>query len=178
MVWMADELPGWEGRLELWMVQGVSLAIDDDGDQRADGWIELPGLGEWRREWILFLRGHPAGHGSGRMSSCDHDGMADAPYLVALALFDQGADVPCRWRESPRPFWQQKAMPRTNSARNWPLTSCCGYGSGAMTAYLSRAAAAESLLLVELPMERLPEDLPRIKADWLNRVTQPPVSKH
>ena len=54
MVWMADELPGWEGRLELWMVQGVSLAIDDDGDQRADGWIELPGLGEWRREWILF----------------------------------------------------------------------------------------------------------------------------
>ena len=26
----------------------------------------------------------------------------------------------------------------------------------------------DSLLLVELPMERLPEDLPQIKADWLN----------
>ena len=33
---------------------------------------------------------------------------------------------------------------------------------------LQRAAAADSLLLVELPMERLPEDLPRIKADWLS----------
>ena len=33
---------------------------------------------------------------------------------------------------------------------------------------LQRAAAADSLLLVELPMERLPEDLPQIKADWLS----------
>ena len=33
---------------------------------------------------------------------------------------------------------------------------------------LKRAAAAESLLLVELPMERLPEDLPVLKAAWLN----------
>ena len=33
---------------------------------------------------------------------------------------------------------------------------------------LQRAAGADSLLLVELPMERLPEDVPRLKADWLN----------
>ena len=33
---------------------------------------------------------------------------------------------------------------------------------------LQRAAGAASLLLVELPMERLPEDVPRLKADWLN----------
>ena len=33
---------------------------------------------------------------------------------------------------------------------------------------LQRAAGADSLLLVELPMERLPEDVPRIKAAWLN----------
>ena len=33
---------------------------------------------------------------------------------------------------------------------------------------LRRACGVESLLLVELPMECLPEDLPRIKADWLN----------
>ena len=33
---------------------------------------------------------------------------------------------------------------------------------------LQRAAGADSLLLVELPMERLPEDVPRLKADWTN----------
>ena len=33
---------------------------------------------------------------------------------------------------------------------------------------LQRAAGADSLLLVELPMERLSEDVPRLKADWLN----------
>ena len=33
---------------------------------------------------------------------------------------------------------------------------------------LQRAAGADSLLLVELPMERLPEDLPVLKAAWLN----------
>ena len=32
---------------------------------------------------------------------------------------------------------------------------------------LQRAAGLYSLLLVELPMERLPEDLPAIKAAWL-----------
>ncbi len=30
---------------------------------------------------------------------------------------------------------------------------------------LQRAAGVDSLLLVELPMERLPEDVPRLKAD-------------
>ena len=33
---------------------------------------------------------------------------------------------------------------------------------------LQRAAGADSLLLVELPLERLPEDVPRLKAAWLN----------
>lgn len=52
MVWMADVMPGAEGQLPIWMLQGVTLAVDDDGDQRADAWIELPGLGEWRTEWL------------------------------------------------------------------------------------------------------------------------------
>jgi hypothetical protein len=33
---------------------------------------------------------------------------------------------------------------------------------------LQRVAGTDSLLLVELPMERLPEDVPRLKAAWLN----------
>jgi len=53
MVWMADVLNDGEGSLETWRIQGVTLAIDDDGDQRVDGWIELPGLGEWRMDWMI-----------------------------------------------------------------------------------------------------------------------------
>ena len=33
---------------------------------------------------------------------------------------------------------------------------------------LQRANGATALMVVELQMERLPEDLPKIKADWLN----------
>lgn len=53
MVWMADVLNDGEGSLETWRIQGVTLAIDDDGDQRVDAWIELPGLGEWRMDWMI-----------------------------------------------------------------------------------------------------------------------------
>ena len=53
MVWMAGMLPGSEGRVSSWMIQGVMLAVDDDGDQLADAFIHLPGLGEWRNEWIV-----------------------------------------------------------------------------------------------------------------------------
>ena len=53
MAWMADVLNDGEGSLETWRIQGVTVAIDDDGDQRVDGWIELPGLGEWRMDWMI-----------------------------------------------------------------------------------------------------------------------------
>ena len=33
---------------------------------------------------------------------------------------------------------------------------------------LQRAAGSKALIVVELQMERLPEDVPRIKADWLD----------
>ena len=56
MVWMADlDLnPGYQGKIHPWMIQGVTLAIDDDGDQRPDGLIELPGFAEFQQEWITF----------------------------------------------------------------------------------------------------------------------------
>ena len=53
MVWMAGMLPESEGRVPSWMIQGVMLAVDDDGDKRADAFIQLPGLGEWRKEWLV-----------------------------------------------------------------------------------------------------------------------------
>lgn len=54
MVWMAGLLPGWEGELHDWMIQGVTLQIDDDGDRRADGVIELPGLDVFQGDWLTF----------------------------------------------------------------------------------------------------------------------------
>ena len=54
MVWMAGLHPDWEGEVHDWMIQGVTLAIDDDGDQRADGVIELPGLDVFQVDWLTF----------------------------------------------------------------------------------------------------------------------------
>jgi hypothetical protein len=56
MVWMADlDLnPGYQGKIHPWMIQGLTLAIDDDGDQRPDGLIELPGFVEFQQGWITF----------------------------------------------------------------------------------------------------------------------------
>lgn len=103
------------------------------------------------------------------MSSCDHDGMADAPYLVALALFDQGGR-----RAMPLAGKSQAVLAAEGDAPNelgkeLALDLLLRVWQRSDDGPLSRAAAADSLLLVELPMERLPEDLPRIKADWLNR---------
>ena len=94
--------------------------------------------------------------------------MADSPYLVALALIEQDGK-----RALPLGGRSQKTVAAEGSApgqlgkeltldlllRVWQRTD---QGS------LQRAAGLDSLLLVELAMERLPEDLPTIKAAWLN----------
>ena len=54
MVWMVDLLPGHQGEIHPWMIQGVTLAIDDDGDRRADAIIEIPGLSEFQSGWLKF----------------------------------------------------------------------------------------------------------------------------
>ena len=54
MVWMADLMPGYQGEIHPWMIQGVTLAIDDDGDRRADAIVEFPGLSEFQSGWLKF----------------------------------------------------------------------------------------------------------------------------
>ena len=94
--------------------------------------------------------------------------MADTPYLVALALIDtsEGRAMPIAGRsqktpaaegESPRELGQALALELL--LRVWQRSD---------DGPLQRATGRDSLLLVELPMERLPEDLPQIKANWLN----------
>ena len=93
--------------------------------------------------------------------------VADTPYLIALALFDQQGRraLPLAGRsqaevapEGEVPQVLGHALALELLLRVWQRSD---EGS------LQRAAGLYSLLLVELPMERLPEDLPAIKAAWL-----------
>ena len=94
--------------------------------------------------------------------------MAATPYLVALALIEQEGR-----RALPLAGRSQKEVAAEGEApdelgRALVLELLLRVWQRSDEGLLKRAAAAESLLLVELPMERLPEDLPVLKAAWLN----------
>ena len=94
--------------------------------------------------------------------------MADAPYLIALALLEQNGEraMPLQGKSlrdplpadgDPGEVGRQQALELL--VRVWQRSD-----QGA----LSRAAAEHSLLLVAVPIEALQEDLPALKARWLN----------
>lgn len=93
--------------------------------------------------------------------------MADAPYLVALALLEQGGE---------------RAMPLQGKSLREPLAAGSDPGEeGRLQALellvrvwqrseagpLRRAAADTSLLLATVPMECLLDTLPALKARWI-----------
>lgn len=94
--------------------------------------------------------------------------MADAPYLIALALLEQNGE---------------RAMPLQGKSLREPLPADADPGDvGRQQALellvrvwqrsdqgaLRRAAGEHSLLLVAVPIEALQNDLPQLKARWLN----------
>ncbi|MEB3170385.1 MAG: hypothetical protein VKK43_03340 [Synechococcaceae cyanobacterium] len=94
--------------------------------------------------------------------------MADAPYLIALALLEQNGEraMPLQGKSlreplapdgDPGELGRQQALELM--LRVWQRSD-----QGAV----QRAAADLSLLLVTVPIEALQEDLPAIKARWLN----------
>ena len=94
--------------------------------------------------------------------------MADAPYLIALALLEQNGEraMPLQGKSLRQPLpadgdpgevGRQQALELL--VRVWQRSD-----QGA----LSRAAGDQSLLLVAVPIEALQEDLPALKAQWLN----------
>ena len=94
--------------------------------------------------------------------------MTAAPYLVALALIEQegaralplaGRSLSAEAAAAEQPTQVAHSLALELLLRLWQRSD---------NGPLKRACGVESLLLVELPMERLPEDLPRLKADWLN----------
>ena len=127
--------------------------------------LELHGSSD---NWLNSTHVLLAVGGSGEDGGLRHLVLADSPYLVAMALIDQQGRraLPLGGRSQKEVAPQGEAPEALGHAlvlelllRVWQRSD-----QGA----LQRAAGADSLLLVELPMERLPEDVPRLKADWLN----------
>lgn len=94
--------------------------------------------------------------------------MADAPYLIALALLEQNGE---------------RAMPLQGKSLREPLPADGDPGEvGHQQALellvrvwqrsdqgpLGRAGAAHSLLLITVPIEALQDQVPALKAHWLN----------
>ncbi len=94
--------------------------------------------------------------------------MAAAPYLVALALIEQEGirALPLAGRSLSAEAAAE--VEPTQVAHSLALELLLRLWQRSDNGPLKRACGVDSLLLVELPMERLPEDLPRLKADWLN----------
>ena len=93
--------------------------------------------------------------------------MADTPYLIAMALFDQqgrrALPLAGRSQAEVAPIGEAPQLLGHALALDLLLRVWQRSDEGS----LQRAAGLYSLLLVELPMERLPEDLPAVKAAWL-----------
>lgn len=96
--------------------------------------------------------------------------MADAPYLIALALLEQGGAraLPLGGRSLPAdadltPGGQPHAI-----AQELALELLVRVWQRSEQGPLKQADSSGALLLAELPMECLPEELPALKAAWLN----------
>jgi hypothetical protein len=94
--------------------------------------------------------------------------MADAPYLVALALLEREGQraLPLTGR-SCRPEAAQAEDPG-EEGRGLALELLLRLWQGSDSQPFRRAAGDASLLLVELPLVTMSEQLPIIKADWIN----------
>lgn len=94
--------------------------------------------------------------------------MADAPYLVALALVE---------------FAGKRALPLTGKSQSAEAADAVDPGDDGRTLALElllrlwqrseegplqRAAGEASLLLVELPLELMSEQMPLLKANWIS----------
>ena len=94
--------------------------------------------------------------------------MAAAPYLVALALIEQEGRRALPLAGRSLSAEAAAAEEPTQAAHSLALELLLRLWQRSDEGPLRRACGVESLLLVEVPMERLPEALPVLKAAWLN----------
>ncbi len=96
--------------------------------------------------------------------------MANSPYLLALALFEQNGKraMPLAGRSLPLETTQDEAGVPVRIAQGLALELLLRVWQRSEDGALQRRAGPASLLIVELAMEHLPEDLPVLKAAWLS----------
>ena len=102
--------------------------------------------------------------------------MADAPYLIALALLQQNGKraLPLSGKSQSTPPIIAESRGKQDShdmpsddAKDLALELLLRIWQRTDEGPLSRAVGEHSFLLVEMPMERLPTDLPTLKAAWI-----------
>lgn len=93
--------------------------------------------------------------------------MADAPYLIALALLEQGGRraLPLQGRSLPEPL--PTGGDPGELGRGQALELLLRVWQRSDGGALRRAAGEPSLLLLTVPIEALTEQLPALKARWI-----------
>ena len=94
--------------------------------------------------------------------------MADAPYLVALALLERGERRALPLTGQSRRAGEEAAEDPGDLGRSLALELLLRLWQQSAETPLRRIPGEASLLLVELPLERMSEQLPQLKADWIN----------
>ena len=94
--------------------------------------------------------------------------MADAPYLIAMALLEQQGrrTMPLQGKSLRTALGKQDDPGELGHKQALELLLRIWQRSDEGS--LQRAAGDRSLLLAQVPIEALQEQLPRLKADWLN----------
>ena len=94
--------------------------------------------------------------------------MADAPYLVALALVEFGGKRALPLSGKSQSPTAASALDPGDDGRTLTLELLLRLWQRSDDGPLQRAAGESSLLLVELPMELMSEQLPLLKANWIS----------
>lgn len=94
--------------------------------------------------------------------------MADAPYLITLALLSQNGSraMPLQGKSLRAPLGAEEDPGETGHALALDLLVRLWQRSD--QGPLQRAAGEQSLVLVTVPIEALQEQLPALKARWIN----------
>lgn len=92
--------------------------------------------------------------------------MADTPYLVALALLEIGGKRALPLAGRSQPGSALEASDPGEDGRTLALELLLRLWQRSDEGPIQRAAGENSLLLVEVPLERMSEELPLLKANW------------
>lgn len=93
--------------------------------------------------------------------------MVDAPYLVALALLEMGGKRALPLAGRSQPASAAEASDPGEAGHTLALELLLRLWQRSDAGPIQRAAGDNSLLLVEIPMERMSEQLPVLKASWI-----------